>query len=133
MKKPRVSCKLFVSTSFPEWMELKVNSMQAVQKGRTTMYARVITTQYQPGKMEEGLQNYREMLSAARQQPGFKGILGLVDPREDKAMSISLWETEAEAQASGTGSAYFQAQLAKFASVFAAAPMIETYEVAVQG
>jgi heme-degrading monooxygenase HmoA len=133
MKKPRVSCKLFVSTSFPEWMELIVNSMQAVQKGRTTMYARVITTQYQPGKMEEGLQNYREMLSAARQQPGFKGILGLIDPREDKAMSISLWETEAEAQASGTGSAYFQAQLAKFASVFAAAPMIETYEVAVQG
>jgi heme-degrading monooxygenase HmoA len=114
-------------------MELIVNSMQAVQKGRTTMYARVITTQYQPGKMEEGLQNYREMLSAARQQPGFKGILGLIDPREDKAMSISLWETEAEAQASGTGSAYFQTQLAKFASVFAAAPMIETYEVAVQG
>jgi heme-degrading monooxygenase HmoA len=113
-------------------MELIVNSLQAVQKGRTTMYARVITTQYQPGKTEEGLQIYREMLSAARQQPGFKGILGLVDPRADKAMSISLWETEAEAQASGTGSTYFQAQLAKFASVFAAAPMIETYEVAVQ-
>jgi heme-degrading monooxygenase HmoA len=115
-------------------MELIVNSVQAqaVQKGRTTMYARVITTQYQPGKTEEGLQNYREMLSAARQQPGFKGILGLVDSRADKAISISLWETEAEAQASGTGSAYLQAQLAKFASVFAAAPMIETYEVAVQ-
>jgi heme-degrading monooxygenase HmoA len=132
MKTLHISCKLFLSTSFPDWMELIVNSMQAVQKGRTTMYARVITTQYQPGKMEEGLQNYREMLSAASQQPGFKGILGLVDPREDKAMSISLWETEAEAQASGTGSAYFQEQLAKFAAVFAAAPMIETYEVAVQ-
>jgi heme-degrading monooxygenase HmoA len=132
MKTLHVSCKLFISTSFPEWMELSVNSMQAVQKGRTTMYARVITTQYQPGKTEEGLQIYREMLSATRQQPGFKGILGLVDRSADKAMSIALWETEAEAQASGTGSAYFQAQLAKFASVFAAAPMIETYEVAVQ-
>ena len=116
----------------PEWIELIVNSMQAVQKGRTIMYARVITTQYQPGKMEEGLQIYREVLSATRQQPGFKGVLGLVDPRTHKAMSIALWETEAEAQASGTGSAYFQAQLPRFASVFAAAPIIETYEVAVQ-
>jgi len=132
MKTPRISSKLFLSTSFPEWMNLLVNSLQAVQKGRTTMYARVITTQYQPEKLEEGQQIYREMLSAARQQPGFKGILGLVDRRTDKAMSITLWETEAEAQASGTGSAYFQAQLAKFASVLAAAPMIETYEVAVQ-
>ena len=96
------------------------------------MYARVITTQYQPGKLEEGLQLYREMLSAAGQQPGFKGILGLIDHSSDKAMSISLWGTEAEAQASGTSSSYFQTQLAKFASVFAAAPMIETYEVAVQ-
>ena len=113
-------------------MELLVNSMQAVQKGRTSMYARVITTQYQPGKMEEGLQIYRETLSATRQQPGFKGVLGLVDRRADKAMSIALWETEAEAQASGTGSAYFQAQLTRFASVFAAAPMIEMYEVVVQ-
>ena len=113
-------------------MELLVNSLHAVQKGRTTMYARVITTQYQPEKLEEGQQIYREMLSAASQQPGFKGILGLVDRRTDKALSITLWESEAEAQASGIGSAYFQTQLAKFASVLAAAPMIETYEVAVQ-
>ena len=96
------------------------------------MYARVITVQYQPGKIEEGLQIYREALSETRQQPGFKGVLGLVDRRADKAMSIALWDTEAEAQASGTGSAYFQAQFAKFASVFAAAPIIETYEVVVQ-
>ena len=96
------------------------------------MYARVITTQYQPDKMEEGLQMYREVLAATRQQPGFKGVLGLIDRGAGKAMSIALWETEAEAQASGASSAYFQAQLTKFASVFAAAPVIETYEVVAQ-
>lgn len=96
------------------------------------MYARVITIQYQPDKMEEGLQMYREVLAAARQQPGFKGILGLIDREASKAMSITLWETATEAQASGTGSAYFQAQSTRFTSVLAAAPMIDTYEVVLQ-
>ena len=96
------------------------------------MYARVITIQYQPDKMEEGLQMYREVLTATRQQPGFKGILGLIGREASKAMSITLWETATEAQASGAGSAYFQAQSTKFASVLAAAPIIDTYEVVVQ-
>lgn len=93
------------------------------------MYARVITIQYQPEKMEEGLQMYRDVLAAARQQPGFKGILGLIDRGAGKAMSITLWETTAGVQASGEGSAYFQAQSTRFASVLAAAPVVEIYEV----
>jgi hypothetical protein len=96
------------------------------------MYARVITTQYHPEKMDEGLRIYREVLAATRQLSGLKGVLGLIDREAGKAMSITLWDTEAEAQASGSGSTYFQAQLTRFASVFSAAPMIETYEVAVQ-
>lgn len=96
------------------------------------MYARVITIQYQPEKMEQGLQMYREVLAAARQQAGFKGILGLIDREGSRAMSITLWETTTEAQASGEGSAYFQAQSTKFSSVMAAAPMIDTYEVVAQ-
>ena len=47
-------------------------------------------------------------------------------------MAISLWQTEANAQAIGASSSYLQAQLAKVAYLFAAAPVIETYEVAVQ-
>ena len=54
------------------------------------MNARVITIQYQPDKMEEGLQMYREVLAAAKQQSGFKGILGLIDREASKAMSITL-------------------------------------------
>lgn len=96
------------------------------------MYARVITMQYQPGKREEGLQLYRGMLAAAREQSGFKGALGLVDQEASQALSVTLWETEAEAQASGAGSAYFQEQLTYFASVFAASPVIDTYEVVAQ-
>jgi len=56
----------------------------------------------------------------------------LVDRSADKGISITLWQSEADARASGAGSAHMQGQVAKFASIFAAAPSIETYEVVVQ-
>ena len=97
------------------------------------MHARVVTAQYQPGKVDEGTQIYREsMLPEARQQRGFQGAMALVDRSTGKAISITLWQTEADAQSSGSDSAYFQAQIAKVASLFAAAPIVETYEVAIQ-
>lgn len=97
------------------------------------MYARVVTAQYQPGKLDEGIQLYREsILPETRQQRGFKGTIGLVDRSTDKAISITLWQTEADAQASGTSGDYLQAQLAKIASLVATAPDTETYEVVVQ-
>ena len=111
MKLAAFSCKLFLSISVPAWMGLLVNNMHAVRKGRTTMSARVITTQYQPEKLEEGQQIYREMLSAARQQPGFKGILGLVDRGTDKALSITLWETKPRHKPAGQAVPTFRRSL----------------------
>src|SRR5712691_10961869 len=97
------------------------------------MYARVITAQNQPGKVDEAVQIYREsLLPQARQQPGFKGAMMLVDHTTGKGTSITLWQTQADAQTSGTGSAYLQAQIAKAASLLAAAPIVETYEVSIQ-
>ena len=107
--------------------------MQAVQKGSISIYARVVIVQYQPGKLDEGEQMYREsILPEARQQAGFKGAMALVDRSSGKAISITLWQTEANAQDSGASSSYGQAQLAKVASLFAAVPVVETYEVAIQ-
>src|SRR5579863_9380383 len=97
------------------------------------MYARVVTAQYQPGTGDEGLRLFREsVLPETRQQRGFKGAMALIDRSTDKAIAITLWQTEADAQASGTSSPYLRAQMAKIASLVAAAPVIEMYEVAVQ-
>jgi heme-degrading monooxygenase HmoA len=96
------------------------------------MYARVVTIQYQPGKVDEAIQILRESMPETRQQAGFKGAMALADRSTDKAMTISLWQTEAEAQASGASSPYLQAQLAKVVSLSASAPSIETYEVVIQ-
>ena len=94
------------------------------------MHARVIIAQYHPGKADEGMQMYHEsVLPVARQQRGFKGAMALLDRSTGKGLSITLWETEADAQASGASSPYLQEQLAKVVSLFVAAPVVETYEV----
>ena len=94
------------------------------------MHARVITFQFKLDKLEEAGQLYREsILPEVRQLPGFKGRMVLVDRSKGKVITLTLWESEADARASGEGSAFMQASVAKFASFYAAPPVIEIYEV----
>jgi len=96
------------------------------------MYARVVSGHYQSGKMDEGAELYRNSLApAAKQQQGFKGLLGLVDRATGRGLSITLWETEADLKASET-SGYYQQQLAKFVPLFSGPPDREVYEVIAQ-
>jgi heme-degrading monooxygenase HmoA len=97
------------------------------------MYARVNTMQYQSGKVGEAFQIFREsILSETKRQAGFQGVTVLLDHATDKAVVITLWQTEADAKASGARSSYMQTQLLKASSLFAAAPVIEIYEVVLQ-
>ncbi|MDP2659103.1 MAG: antibiotic biosynthesis monooxygenase [Dehalococcoidia bacterium] len=96
------------------------------------MFARVVTVQVQPGKADEATSIYRDsVVPAGKQQKGHSGFMMLVDPNTGKGLSIALWETEADMKA-GEASGYLQQQLAKFASLLAAAPVTEHYEVRVQ-
>jgi hypothetical protein len=97
------------------------------------MHARLVTSQFQLDKLEEALQLYREsILPEVRQLPGFKGRIGLGDRSKGKAIAITLWESEADARASGEGSAFMQASMAKFAPFYAAPPVIEIYEAVIE-
>ena len=94
------------------------------------MYARVTTVQVSPDRVDEAIRLWRDsVMPAAKQQKGFKSGRLLVDRKTGKAISVGLWETEADIQATGEGSAYLQEQLAKFASLFTAPPAVEHYEV----
>jgi len=96
------------------------------------MYARVVTVQVQPGKMDEMISIYRDsVVPAAKEQKGFKGIFALTDTDTNKAISIALWETEADMKA-GEASGYLNEQIAKVAPTFAGPPTTERYEVSVQ-
>ena len=96
------------------------------------MYAQVVRTQIQPGRIDEALGIFRDsVLPAARQQKGFKQSYLIVDREANRAIGFSLWETEADVAALASGG-FYQEQIAKFAAVFAAPPEREVYEVAVE-
>ncbi|HZS79526.1 MAG TPA: hypothetical protein VFA41_23125 [Ktedonobacteraceae bacterium] len=103
------------------------------------MYARVTILEWKTGQKHEGMDELirlmrESVVPASKQQPGFKGFLGLLDRREGKGMAITLWETEADLHAS-EASGYYRAQLTKAEPVFglsASAPYREMYEVVIQ-
>ena len=96
------------------------------------MQARVVTVQIQPGKTDEAIGIYRDsVISAAKQQKGFKGAFLLTDRNTGKGVSVTLWEMEADLKA-GEASGYYQEQITKLGGVFAAPPAREHYEVSVQ-
>jgi heme-degrading monooxygenase HmoA len=64
------------------------------------MHAQVTTYQVQPGKIEERHQHgWTVSRPKLREQPGFRGILVLVDRAAHKSMSLSLWEAEGHRRA----------------------------------
>ena len=92
------------------------------------MYARVITFQYQPGKVEEALHILRETVIPELQQlPGFKGATNLVDYSHDKVVGMTLWGSKDDLQ--GSGMSKLQARFAKISTHLAAMPTVEVYEV----
>lgn len=92
------------------------------------MHARVITFQYQPGKLDEGLDVLREfVVPELRQQAGYEGALNFVDRANNKVVGITLWKTEQDLQDSGMGK--LRERFAKVASFLAAAPLVENYTV----
>jgi heme-degrading monooxygenase HmoA len=101
-------------------------------KRRETMNARIVLGQTLIDKKDEAIDIYRDSLvSAAKEQNGFKNAMLLTDPETGKFISITLWETEAD-MAAGEASGYYQEQIAKFGALFASPPTMEHYEVSVQ-
>ena len=71
---------------------------------------------------------YREsVIPALQEQPGYCGAYGLATP-EGKAMVITFWETEADAERH-LASGVYDEQVQKFVTFYRAAPGRESYEV----
>jgi heme-degrading monooxygenase HmoA len=59
------------------------------------MFARVSTLQGPPDRLDEGIKALQEqVLPAAKEMRGYKGILGLADRASGKMVGITLWENE---------------------------------------
>lgn len=96
------------------------------------MFARVTVVQMKKDKLDETVKIYKEgVVPAAKSQKGYGGIYLLVDRKTGKGLSISLWDSEKDANANEK-SGYYQQQVAKFKDYFTAPPVREGYEVAVK-
>lgn len=95
------------------------------------MQARLLTAQVFPEKIDEFIQLWHDkILATYREQTGWKSARLLVDRQIGKAILISLWETEAEGRAGGTGSAQGQKVHAIIGHLLSGRPILEHYEVA---
>jgi heme-degrading monooxygenase HmoA len=95
------------------------------------MHARVVTSQVSAGKLDEAIKIWKDaVMPAVKSQKGFKNSKLLANRKTGKLMTVALWDSEAEMQA--TAGAFVQEQLAKFGSLFSAAPVVEEFEVAAE-
>jgi predicted ester cyclase/heme-degrading monooxygenase HmoA len=94
-------------------------------------FARVTITQTKPEKREEAVAIYRDsVVPEAKKQKGFFSIISLSDFKTGKGISISIWDSEADAIANEqTG--YYKEQVDKFKDLFTAKPIREGYTVSV--
>ena len=92
------------------------------------MFARVVTGQFSPDKLDEAIQLWQEMVvPSVQQQKGFKNARFLVNRKTGKVTSMGLWETEADLLASIQ---WNQGQLDKFVNLVIVPPIVEHYELA---
>ena len=93
------------------------------------MYARITTAQGRPGETDQVLSLWREyILPQAKQQQGFKEALVIGDRATGKTYSVTLWESEADAQRTLT-SDLMRDILARVAPLVTAPPTQENLEV----
>ncbi len=96
------------------------------------MYARVVNVQFKQGMLDEAKRIVNEsVVPVLKEQKGFKSQFLLTQQDTNKAISINLWETEADLTAFETSPLYREV-LGKLAAVLAAPPAGEAYEVSVQ-
>ena len=94
------------------------------------MYARVVNSQLVSGKADEAVAIWRDKLAPVlKQAKGFKGAYVTGDRNTGKGVTITLWETEADANAMH---ASFAQSIGLFEGLFAAQPELNQYEVLLQ-
>jgi heme-degrading monooxygenase HmoA len=95
------------------------------------MFARVRVTSGVPEKVDDGIRHFRENVVASYQDvAGFQGAYLLVNRKTGKVMGVTLWDTEANMQATGRTSEKLRAAGSQVVS--GTTPEPDEYEVVVR-
>lgn len=98
------------------------------------MYARITVARPLPNRLDEAVAMVKNVFFAeAQQQQGYRGFLLLVDTDAQQLTGISLWDSEADRQASTSGSGYYETAIAEFAQLVVTPPVTTNADVAVSG
>ncbi len=91
------------------------------------MHARVNVTEWNPDKVEEGIRLTEEtIIPSYQRQPGFRGYLLLTEEGGERAMAITMWETEEDMEASAPVA---QAMIPRLKDILRAPPETRVYGV----
>ncbi len=96
------------------------------------MYARITVAHPQPDRLDEAVAIVKDtFFAAAQQQQGYRGFLLLVDRDTPQLTGISLWESQADREASAGSSGYYGTAIAEFAQLLTTPAVTTNVEVAV--
>jgi heme-degrading monooxygenase HmoA len=95
------------------------------------MYARVTKIGFPPNMKAEVVAVAQGLTPILQKKRGFKGLQVLTDPDAGEGIMISLWETEADAEASEESSSYI-GQVSMMSSFLYGVLLPKTYEVDVR-
>jgi hypothetical protein len=91
------------------------------------MHARVNATEWNPEKAEEGMRLTEEKIIPSYQEhPGFRGYILLTEPGGEKAIAITLWDTE---EARESSAAIARAMVGELKGILQAPPKTDNYDV----
>ena len=94
------------------------------------MYSRITLLEFDPVRfnVSETLERFKAaVLPELRDQPGFEGALVLAND-EAKGLVLTLWASKEDADA-GLATGFWDAQVERFVTLYAAPPGREGYEV----
>jgi pentatricopeptide repeat protein len=94
------------------------------------MFTRVVSAHAQLNKLDEVVEIFQSMEATWQQQKGFQGANLLVNRNTGTILSISIWATRADLEAT-EASGWYQEQVAKFSKTWVEPPTREIFEIAV--
>lgn len=118
--------------SDPPVQEVYEVAFHDIEMGSTLTHGAVTFAQLPSEKLDEGIKIFVDSASETRRFQGFKGLLLLVNRQTGKAITIGVYDSEAEVKAVESSGEY-RRHLAKFAHLFNAPSSREVYAVVYYG
>ena len=108
-----------------------MNAQAEEKKEERILFARLTIAPIKEGKMDDLMKIYKEsIVPAAKAQEGYQGAYLLTNKETNKAISVTVWDSEKDAIANEQ-SGYYKEQVAKAVPCFSGSPVREGYEISV--